>query len=59
MEPANEVAADGASHGTLNSIVMRPNRMEFDLSFAKMGNGVFTNSTNLAPQSIQLGEFVP
>lgn len=36
---------------TLTSIVIRPNTMDFDLSFAKVVNGVFTAATSIAPQT--------
>jgi hypothetical protein len=33
---------------TMTSVVIRPNRMEFDLSFAKITNGSFTPSTSVS-----------
>ena len=36
---------------TLTSIVMRPNRMELDVSFARMENGVFRSAALITPQT--------
>jgi hypothetical protein len=36
---------------TLNSMIIRPNRMEFDLSFAKLENGTFTSAKDMQPQT--------
>jgi hypothetical protein len=36
---------------TVTSIVYRPNRMEFDLSFGKWVNGSFTSATKIPPQT--------
>lgn len=44
---------------TLTSIVLRPNRMEFDLSFAKVVNGVFTAATSIPPQSYSWASLFP
>jgi len=44
---------------TLTSIVVRPNRMEFDLSFAKMQNGVFTSAANVQPQTYTWASLFP
>ena len=44
---------------TLTSGVIRPNRMEFDLSFARMVNGVFTAATALTPQTYAWASLFP
>jgi len=44
---------------TLTSIVIRPNRMEFDVSFAKVSNGVFTAATAIAPQTYTWASLFP
>jgi VCBS repeat-containing protein len=36
---------------TLTSVIIRSNRMEFDLSFAKMVNGIFTSAKDIQPQT--------
>lgn len=44
---------------TLTSVVIRPKAMEFDLSFAKMANGVFTASTAIPPQTFTWASLFP
>ena len=44
---------------TLTSMVIRPNRMEFDLSFGKVTNGSFTAATALQPQTYTWASLFP
>jgi CARDB protein len=44
---------------TLTSIVVRPNRMEFSLSFAKLDNGTFTPATSMDPQTFTWASLFP
>ena len=44
---------------TLTSMVIRPNRMEFDLSFGKVVNGTFTAATALQPQTYTWASVFP
>ncbi len=44
---------------TLTSMVIRPNRMEFDVSFAKMMNGTFTSATDIQPQTYTWASLFP
>lgn len=44
---------------TLNTMVVRPNRMEFDLSFATLKKSVFTSSTKIAPQTYTFASVFP
>ncbi len=44
---------------TLTSIVARPNRMEFDVSFAAMVNGVYKSAVNIQPQTYTWATLFP
>ena len=44
---------------TLTSVVMRPNRMELDVSFAKMVNGVFRSAAMITPQTYSWATLFP
>jgi len=47
------------SWSTLVSVVIRPNRMEFDLSFARMVGGVLTIATDRTPQTYTWASLFP
>ena len=44
---------------TLTSVVMRPNRMELDVSFARMVNGVFRSAAMITPQTYSWSTLFP
>ena len=44
---------------TLTSVVMRPNRMELDVSFARMENGVFRSAALITPQTYSWATLFP
>lgn len=44
---------------TITSIVVRPNRMEFDVSFATMVNGAFRSATKITPQTYTWATLFP
>lgn len=44
---------------TLTTVVMRPDRMEFDVSFATLVNGVFTSAVHIVPQTYSWATLFP
>lgn len=52
-------AVDNIVAPTLTSIVMRPNRMEFDVSFAKIVNGAFKSAALMTPQTYSWATLFP
>lgn len=44
---------------TLTSIVVRPDKMEFDVAFAAMVNGVFKSATQITPQTYTWSTLFP
>jgi hypothetical protein len=44
---------------TLTSLIIRPNKLEFDVSFAQTNNGLFVSATDISPQTYSWATIFP